>query len=535
MELKKIMQSSRDSEEKFREIADSVREAVILVDGEAKVTYWNPAAEKTFGYSSAEAIGQDIHTLVVPEITYNERKDCIAKWVKVFAQTGKGNFTAEKIEVVGRRKDGSEFTAELSISPVKLGGKWSAVGVVEDVTERKEIESELNSERSKLEAITQSIGAGFVIISKDYHVLWANKFISEYKGNVEGKLCFATLNDLDHVCPDCGVKKVFENNANYDAHEYTSIDIKGNPYWVELIATPIKDERGNVTSAVEVCVDITEKKRMQGKLAEYSHKLENLVEERTRKLKEAEIQLVKKERLAAIGELAGMIGHDLRNPLTGIKNAAYLLEKKGTSISETQTKELIETIKTCVEHSNKIINDLLDYSKEIRLEPQETSPRMLLCESLSMVEVPSNVKIVNNLLHKQILKADSDKIKRVFANLIKNAIDAMPDGGKLTIDSKVDNNGIEISFTDTGTGIPDEVLPKLFSPLFTTKAKGMGFGLAICKRIVEAHGGTITVKTATGKGTTFILNLPMEGKCEVSEEKMFINVPEPMSSTVKKT
>jgi PAS domain S-box-containing protein len=530
-----MIRSSRDGEEKLREIADSIREAIILVDDEAKVTYWNPAAEKTFGYSSDETMGQDIHKLVVPKITYDEQKDCIGRGVKVLAETGKGNFTVGNIEVIGRRKDGSEFTAELSISPVKLGGKWSAVAVVKDIAERKKMESELNSERSKLEAITQSIGAGYVIISKDYHVLWANKFIHEYKGNVDGKLCFATLNDLDHVCPDCGVKKVFENNASYDAHEYTSIDIKGNPYWVELIATPIKDETGNVTSAVEVCVDITEKKRMQGKLAEYSHKLENLVEERTRELKEAEIQLVKKERLAAIGELAGMIGHDLRNPLTGIKNAAYLLEKKGTSISEAQTKELIETINKCVEHSNRIINDLLDYSREIRLEPRESSPRVLLCESLSMVEVPGNVKVVNNLLHKQVLNVDSDKIKRVFVNLIKNAIDAMPNGGKLTVDSRVDGDSMGISFADTGLGVPDEVLPRLFSPLFTTKARGMGFGLAICKRIVEAHGGTITVKTAKGKGTTFTLNLPMEPRCEISEEKILINVSEPMSSAIKKT
>ncbi|HMK93828.1 MAG TPA: PAS domain S-box protein [Candidatus Limnocylindrales bacterium] len=530
----KIMQSSRDCEERFRKIADSIREAIIVVDNQVKVAYWNPAAEKKFGYSSVEAIGQDIYTLIFPEMLYGERKDFIGKGVKVLAEAGNGECTAGRIEAKARRKDGSAFTAELSISPVKLAGKWSAVAVVKDISEHKKLEGELGSERSKLEAITQSIGAGYVIIGKDYHVLWANKFIHEYKGNVDGKLCFATLNDLDHVCPDCGVKKVFENNANYDAHEYTSIDIKGNPYWVELIATPIKDEKGNVTSAVEVCVDITEKKRMQSKLAEYSHRLENLVEERTRKLKEAEIQLVKRERLAAIGELAGMIGHDLRNPLTGIKNAAYLLGKKGASMSETQTKELIETINTCVDHSNKIINDLLDYSREIRLEPRESSLRMLLCESMSMVEIPRNVKVVNSLLHKQVLKVDSDKIKRVFVNLIKNAIDAMPNGGKLTINSKVDTGVVEISFSDTGSGIPDEVLSNLFSPLFTTKARGMGFGLAICKRIVEAHGGTITVKTARGKGTTFTLNLPMESKCEISEQKVLISVPETLTSPMKK-
>jgi signal transduction histidine kinase len=158
----------------------------------------------------------------------------------------------------------------------------------------------------------------------------------------------------------------------------------------------------------------------------------------------------------------------------------------------------------------------------------------MILESLAMVQVPVNVKIVNNLLNKQSLKADPDKIKRVFVNLIKNAIDAMPKGGRLTINGEVNDN-FEISFNDTGTGISDEILPKLFSPLFTTKAKGMGFGLAICKRIIESHGGTIAVKTARDKGTTFIVTLPIDPKFEIGGEKTWINTPESSLSMTTKT
>jgi two-component system sensor histidine kinase HydH len=110
----------------------------------------------------------------------------------------------------------------------------------------------------------------------------------------------------------------------------------------------------------------------------------------------------------------------------------------------------------------------------------------------------------------------------------------MPNGGKITIDSKEVNGSLEISFADTGTGISDVVLPKLFSPLFTTKAQGMGFGLAICKRIIEAHGETITVKTAKGKGTTFTITLPIELKPEIGGEKVWINMPESSLSTMTK-
>jgi signal transduction histidine kinase len=286
---------------------------------------------------------------------------------------------------------------------------------------------------------------------------------------------------------------------------------------------------------LELAIDITKIKRMQSELSKYSEKLEDLVEKRTELLKQAQAKLVKTERLAAIGELAGMVGHDLRNPLTGIKNSAYYLKKKGAEISEVQAKEMLDTIDRCVNYSNKIVSDLLDYSREIHLELKECSPSVLLNDSLSMSQIPEKVEIVNCLKDTRNLMLDFDKIKRVFINLIKNALDAMPNGGKLTIDSIQVNDGLEISFSDTGTGIKDEIMPKLFSPLSTSKAQGMGFGLAICKRIVEAHGGKITVKTAKGKGTTFIVTLPIESKPEIGGEKIWINMPKSSLSMTTKT
>jgi len=123
---------------------------------------------------------------------------------------------------------------------------------------------------------------------------------------------------------------------------------------------------------------------------------------------------------------------------------------------------------------------------------------------------------------------------RVFINLIKNAIDAMPEKGTLKIRSRQTKDTLEIAFADTGIGIPEETLRKLFLPLSTTKAQGMGFGLAICKRIIEAHGGTITVKTEVGKGTTFTVTLPVKPKVEVGGEKTWINMPESLLSTTTK-
>ena len=292
------------------------------------------------------------------------------------------------------------------------------------------MEDAIKQERDMLESVTRNIGAGFAIVSKDYHVLWSNNFIERYKGNTKGKLCYAVLNNIDAPCPDCGLKRIFEDGVATDSHEY-SATIDGEPFWVELIAPPIKDKNGNVIAASELAIDITERKRMQGELAEYSMGLERLVEERTAELKQAQAKLLQSERMAAIGELAGMVGHDLRNPLTGIKNAAYYLKKKYVPSADATEKEMLEVIDNAIDHANKIINDLLDYSREIRLDLAECSPQSLLKGTLSIIQIPSNVKITDHTSDEPKIKVDADKIVRVLINLIKNAVDAMPNGGTL--------------------------------------------------------------------------------------------------------
>jgi signal transduction histidine kinase len=256
--------------------------------------------------------------------------------------------------------------------------------------------------------------------------------------------------------------------------------------------------------------DITERKRMEKKLEEYSQHLEELVEKRTIELKEAQEQLLKAERLATIGELSAMVGHDLRNPLTGIANAAYYLKMKISPKMGAKVQEMLDVIDKDVEYSNKIVNDLLEYSRPITLELTENNPKSLLKEALALVNIPTNVHVLDLAEDKPKIKVDADKMKRVFVNIIKNSVEAMPEGGKLTIMSKETKGKVEIAFTDTGAGIPKEALEKLFVPLFTTKARGMGFGLSICKHIVEAHGGKISVESTVGKGTVFTLIIPIE-------------------------
>lgn len=228
-----------------------------------------------------------------------------------------------------------------------------------------------------------------------------------------------------------------------------------------------------------------------------------------RERKKMEEQLLRAEKLAAIGELAASVGHDLRNPLTGISGAVYYLKMKMDSKMDEKSRAMLDLIEDDVKYSNKIVNDLLDFSGEIHLNWTMVGVRSLIRGTLSRIEVPEKVKISELTKNTPKVPVDVDQMTRAFENLITNAIEAMPNGGRLEIKSKKTGNSLKITFGDTGMGISKKNLNKLFTPLFTTKAKGVGLGLAICKRIINAHGGSVNIESKEGKGALVTVTIPI--------------------------
>lgn len=227
-------------------------------------------------------------------------------------------------------------------------------------------------------------------------------------------------------------------------------------------------------------------------------------------------KLQKSQKLAAIGELSVMVAHDLRNPLQGIKIAADCLTNE--KISDPAKKaRLIDLIGKDVLYCEKIVNDLLGFSGNIRIIPVKTDVKTLISSSLSHLQIPDTIKINDSSQSEPEIIIDAEKMVRVFDNLIKNACDAMPNGGNLTIKSELLKDQLQVSFSDTGCGIDKEHIDKLFTPFFTTKAKGMGFGLAICQKIVEAHNGKISVESTPNLGTTFLISLPIFSRFGLGE------------------
>jgi len=254
--------------------------------------------------------------------------------------------------------------------------------------------------------------------------------------------------------------------------------------------------------------------RQRTQLESFNVELEKQVQDRTQELHDAQERLVQTERLAAIGELAAGVAHELRNPLGAVKNAVYYirgrLEGSDWAQENPRVGEFLDVMDEEITSSDQIITDLMDFS---RVTPPSVSPsdlEMLVDSALERTALKESVNLVKDFepdLPKVLV--DSEQVRRVIVNLVKNADDAMPEGGNLTFTGKSIDQTVELQVRDSGQGISEADLPKVFDPLFTTKAKGIGMGLAIVSQIVRRHEGTVDVTSKQGEGATFTITLPV--------------------------
>ena len=276
-----------------------------------------------------------------------------------------------------------------------------------------------------------------------------------------------------------------------------------------------KDEIGQLsvnfnqmTRALKVSYD--EKEKIMAQLREHVKELVRTNEQ----LNEAQERLVRSEKLAVVGKLASGVGHELRNPLGAIRNAVFIIKKKvpnNRALNDNQSlNELITIIEKETERGIKIVNDLLGFSKTAKPTVSPSNIRSIIESSLSRVKIPEGIKHIIQLEESlPLVLVDATQIEQVFTNLIQNACDAMTAGGQLTVQAQGENDFLAITFSDTGCGIPDSVKNKIFDPLFTTKPKGMGLGLAISSNIIQRHEGSIDLKSKEGEGASFIVKLPI--------------------------
>jgi two-component system NtrC family sensor kinase len=281
----------------------------------------------------------------------------------------------------------------------------------------------------------------------------------------------------------------------------------------QTVAIRSHDELGELSNSFNNM--IIELKRSRDAIEGWTQTLEQRVQERTQELQQVQDQLIRAGKMAALGELAAGVAHEINNPLTGVLTFSSLMLKK---VDENNPwKKDLENIVQQTTRCRNIVKGLLDFARQRKPDKKEWDVHMLLENTLILVEKQApfqNIKIKKDFNTRiPLLFVDGDQIQQVFMNILLNAADAMAsNGGTLTIRTEMKNGIAQISFTDTGHGISKEHLSKLFAPFFTTKetGKGTGLGLAISYGIIQSHNGEIDVESEVGKGSTFRIKLPVE-------------------------
>ena len=498
----------QESEERFRKLFELSALGISIFNCEPKIIEANQAICNMLGYTRQELLETGLEGVSHP--------DDLQKDLDLFTELHNGKIEYYTIEKRYLHKSGEIVWGELTVSLVRddKGEMLFGIGMIIDITDRKRaqeriarfghiFEESLNeiymfdAESLKFKQINNAAlnNLGYSIeelhemtpvdVKPDYNLESFEKLIAPLRNGEEQELVFETIHQR-------------KDGSLYDIEVH-----------LQLL------QHGGEALFTAIILDITERKQAQEWIQTYSEKLEAMVEERTHELEEAQERLMRQERLAVLGQLAGSIGHELRNPLGVISNASYYLSTVLPDPAE-DVKETLEMIDTEAHNAAKIITDLLDFARSKPIDRTSAQVSDLVADALQHYPAPDNVTIITNLPEDlPPVHVDPLQIRQVIENLITNAYQAMPDGGQLSIEpcpsskSNLEEAVLSLCIRDTGSGIAPENMEKIFEPLFTTKARGIGLGLAVCKRIMEANEGQIQVQSALGKGTTFIVSLPV--------------------------
>jgi len=364
------------------------------------------------------------------------------------------------------------------------------VAVYNDVTAQKQLEEETES----LARFPRENPNPVLRIAQDGTILYANPASRELLRTWERRVGDQLPEGWDNF-----VSELFQNRASAIA------EVENDGSILALTFTPVPG--GDYANAY--ALDITERRAAQRELERYSKHLEEMVLARTHELEEAQEKLVRQERLAVLGQLAGGIGHELRNPLGVLSNAIYYLRMVLTDVDDT-VLEYLDIMSEEIDKSEKIISGLLDFSRT----RAPVRARVAFAETVAQVlkgnPPPVGVEWIDEMAPDlPELYVDPMQIAIVVANLVTNAYQAMPKGGTLRIHTHEASGRAVAAISDSGYGIPQSNHSKIFEPLFTTKARGIGLGLALSRNLITANDGTIDVESEEGKGTTFRLTLPL--------------------------
>jgi len=453
----------------FSEIADPV----IVWDKTEHLIDLNSAAERMINRNAEEAQGKPVQEI------FNS------------AEINTHTFT-DKFTEVTLGRDSSRRFFDMRLAPIydqaeELSG---SVSVFHDITQRKRFEQALATSEREHRRLIEIAREGIVVYDRNGLMTLVNPRFCESMGYTEEELVGKHVLALTDARGMDTIKEKLENRRKGIAEEYETEFVRknGTRLFVNLASTPILNDEGEFVGGLAFVSDITQRKVMEARLAEA-------------------------QRLAAIGQTSAMVGHDLRNPLQAVAATIYLLRNLLGSVHPTQRGEaekLLSTLDDQVRYMDEIVSNLQDYSKPLKVENVEVDLLDLIRKLLATVVMHQGIEISivvrDDLSH---VITDPRLLNRILTNIVTNAVQAMPRGGNLTITGSRNAGMLKLTVRDNGEGMTLENVEKIFTPFFTTRPRGLGLGLAVCKRFVDALGGKITVESHVGNGSCFSITIPI--------------------------
>lgn len=534
------------AKKKYRRLFETSKDGIVARDLEGRMIECNQAYARTIGYSEEELKNLSIKQLL-PE-KWHEQREKIVK--EVLEESGSIVFEREYL-----RKDGTTFPASvmswrLTDEEGKIIGIWS---IVRDITDQKKAEEALITSVSRFKLLSETTSQ---LLASEHPQAIVNDLCTDVMKHLKCDCFFNFLTDetrgklklnayagipeeeaartewLDYGVAVCGcvaqtakriVAEDVQNTADvrtelvksYGIQAYACHPLLAQGKVIGTLSFGTKNRSKFTEEEIELMRIVTDQVSIamqrvinQNELRKFAANMEELAKQRADQLKNA-------ERLATIGATAGMVGHDIRNPLQAMIGDLYLAKMDLASCPEGESKlhvqESLEAIEKNAEYINKIVTDLQDYAKPLNPALEEVDLDTTIRDIIRRSVLPKNIKPKITVDSKtRTLMTDPNYLRRVLGNLVSNAFQAMPNGGALKVHARRDAEDMVITVEDTGLGIPEEAKAKLFTPLFTTKSKGQGFGLAVVKRLTEALNGTVTFESKEGKGTKFIVRLPQK-------------------------
>ncbi len=509
---KELIDALSHSEQNYREIFNSTSDAIFIHDAEAgRVIDVNQAMLNMFECTYEEALVTDLGSFSQGESPYTT-EDARHK-LQDALENGSNAF-----EWRSRKTTGELFWSEVNLRSAVIGNHNRVLAAVRDISERKNAAENLREVNERLSLLINRMPLGCILWSLDFTVnMWnpaAEAIFGFSEAEMLGKSSYGTIvpEDVRPVLEPLWARMIIGDNSAHSLNDNVTKD--GKIIACEWSNTPMNDGAGEIIGVISMVQDISERKAAESELEKYRTHLEELVTERTSQLQAAQEELIQKGRLAVLGQLTATVSHEIRNPLGTVANALYLLKDSLAGEEYAHLARPLELAERNVERCDNIISDLLDFSRQRTIEKEPIKIDAWFSELLDELFFPDEVHCHWDLTSQATVLADSERLRRVMVNVITNALQALDEisntNKRVEIQTRIVGSRCEILVCDNGSGMSEEVMARIFEPMFSTKNFGVGLGVPIIKSIMEGHGGGVDYRSEPGIGTTVAMWLPLE-------------------------